>query len=121
MDTRLLFLISCFIARLSFSLSASGELNSFESVPDLEKSMYTIVDGYPCVRLLNLSGEIGCSNPGHGKVAAPVVKFKNVNQLVEPSAILVSLDELDSLLARHVFDDSIYPFQKNNRVTLPFD
>lgn len=100
MDMKLLLLLSYFIARLSFSLSASGELNSFESVPDLEKSMYTVVDGYPCVRLLSLSGEIGCSNPGNGKVAAPVVKFKNVNQLVEPSAILVSSDELESLLAR---------------------
>ncbi|KAL3525034.1 hypothetical protein ACH5RR_013406 [Cinchona calisaya] len=100
MDMRILFLISYFVARLSLSFSASGELNSFESVPDLEKSMYTVVDGYPCVRLLNLSGEIGCSNPGHAKVAAPVVKFKNVNHLVESSAILVSVDEFESLCTR---------------------
>lgn len=33
-----------------------------ESVPDLQNSMYKVVDGYPCVRLLNLSGEIGCSS-----------------------------------------------------------
>lgn len=33
-----------------------------ESVPDLTKSMYVDFDGYPCVRLLNLTGEIGCSS-----------------------------------------------------------
>lgn len=80
--------------------SASDEASLFESVPDLVKSMYVVVDGYPCVRLLNLSGEIGCSNPGHEKVVAPVVRFKNMNELVEPSAILVSVDEMESLLIR---------------------
>ncbi|KAF9683851.1 hypothetical protein SADUNF_Sadunf04G0057000 [Salix dunnii] len=39
----------------------SGSVNSMESVPDLTKSMYVDFDGYPCVRLLNLTGEIGCS------------------------------------------------------------
>lgn len=33
-----------------------------ESVPDLQKSMYMVVDGFPCVRLVNLWGEIGCSS-----------------------------------------------------------
>lgn len=37
-------------------------MNSIESVPDLRKLMYIVADGYPCVRLLNLSGEIGCSS-----------------------------------------------------------
>ena len=41
---------------------ASGDSNSMESVPDLQKSMYKVIDGYPCVRLLNLSGPIGCSS-----------------------------------------------------------
>lgn len=39
-----------------------GEITSIESVPELQKLMYVAVDGYPCVRLLNLSGEIGCSS-----------------------------------------------------------
>lgn len=33
-----------------------------ESIPDLQESMYMVVDGYPCVRLLNRSGKIGCSS-----------------------------------------------------------
>lgn len=36
--------------------------NAWESVPDLEKVMYLTVKGFPCVRLLNVSGEIGCSS-----------------------------------------------------------
>jgi nicastrin len=43
-------------------LGASGQLDSMESVPDLQKEMYKVIDGYPCVRLLNLSGVIGCSS-----------------------------------------------------------
>ncbi|KAI5648110.1 hypothetical protein M9H77_34115 [Catharanthus roseus] len=88
----------------SFASGLSGDsltwVNSFESVPDLEKSMYTDVDGYPCVRLLNLSGEIGCSNPGHGKVVAPVARLRNVNEFAKPCAVLVSVDEFESLLTR---------------------
>ncbi|RZC70238.1 hypothetical protein C5167_033377 [Papaver somniferum] len=54
----LLFLIS----QLHLSFSASDQVNTLESVPDLEQSMYLTVNGYPCVRLLNLSGEIGCAS-----------------------------------------------------------
>ena len=43
-------------------LTASKEVNLLESVPDLQKSMYVVIDGFPCVRLLNLTGEIGCSS-----------------------------------------------------------
>ncbi|KAK0597650.1 hypothetical protein LWI29_027262 [Acer saccharum] len=38
--------------------SSSDELRSMESIPDLRDSMYMVIDGYPCVRLLNLSGKI---------------------------------------------------------------
>lgn len=75
-----------------------------ESVPDLQKSMYTVVNAYPCVRLLNLSGTIGCSNPGRDKVAASIVRFENVDDISEPSAILVSSDEFPSLFTR-ISDD----------------
>ncbi|KAF7831128.1 nicastrin [Senna tora] len=82
-----LFLLLCFNVRLSFS----GQSSSMESVPDLQKSMYKVVDGYPCVRLLNLSGPIGCSNPGREKVVAPIVTFENANELSKPSAILMNI------------------------------
>lgn len=45
-----------------FHILKKGETSLMESVPDLQNSMYKVVDGYPCVRLLNLSGEIGCSS-----------------------------------------------------------
>ncbi|EPS72923.1 hypothetical protein M569_01828, partial [Genlisea aurea] len=75
----------------------------FESVPDLEKSMYVPIEGFPCVRLLNLSGEIGCSNPGRSSVVAPVVRLKDVEDLVGSAAILVSLEEFETIIGRHCF------------------
>uniref|UniRef100_A0A6M2F4Y3 Nicastrin n=1 Tax=Populus davidiana TaxID=266767 RepID=A0A6M2F4Y3_9ROSI len=99
------FLLFLFISH--FPLSFSGSVNSMESVPDLTKSMYVDFDGYPCVRLLNLTGEIGCSNPGRDKVVAPVVRYKNVNEVSKPSAVLVSLDEFLELVGRLSNDSSI--------------
>lgn len=99
------FLLFLFISH--FPLSFSGPVNSMESVPDLTKSMYVDFDGYPCVRLLNLTGEIGCSNPGRDKVVAPVVRYKNVNEFSKPSAVLVSLDEFLELVGRISNDSSI--------------
>nr|CAB3451020.1 unnamed protein product [Digitaria exilis] len=34
--------------------------------------MYLNIESFPCVRLLNLSGEVGCSNPGSEKIIAPI-------------------------------------------------
>lgn len=62
--------------------------------------MYMHIDGYPCVRLLNLSGEIGCSNPSREKVVAPIVRYKSVDELLESAAILVSIDEFEILISR---------------------
>uniref|UniRef100_A0A1D1XNW5 Nicastrin n=1 Tax=Anthurium amnicola TaxID=1678845 RepID=A0A1D1XNW5_9ARAE len=82
-------------------IPVTGQAKTFESVPDLQKAMYHIIDGYPCVRLLNVSGEIGCSNPGRGKVVAPIVKFKNADgQLSQPSTLLVAGDEMQNLFLR---------------------
>ncbi|KAH6796470.1 Zn-dependent exopeptidases superfamily protein [Perilla frutescens var. hirtella] len=102
MESKLSLLLSllCLLACVHTSFSASGETNSFESVPDLEKSMYREIEGFPCVRLLNLSGEIGCSNPGREKVVAPIVRFKNSKELTGPATVLVSVDEFESLLSR---------------------
>ncbi|WZZ52817.1 hypothetical protein YC2023_052924 [Brassica napus] len=94
-----LALVSIFLP-LPFSLA--GEITSIESVPDLQKLMYVAVDGYPCVRLLNLSGEIGCSNPGLSKVVAPLIKLKDVKDLVEPHTVLVTADEMEDFFTRHV-------------------
>lgn len=99
-DTKLLVFLLCFIAQFCLSISASDQVNSFQSVPDLEKSMYMAIDGYPCVRLLNLSGEIGCSNPGRANIVAPVARFKTANKLVEPSALMVSIDQFEELFGR---------------------
>ncbi|PHT99754.1 Nicastrin [Capsicum chinense] len=96
----LIALLSLFV--LIKEESISDQVNSFQSVPDLEKSMYIAIDGYPCVRLLNLSGEIGCSNPGRANIVAPVARFKIANKLAEPSALLVSMDQFEDLFARHV-------------------
>lgn len=101
MATHLLCLL-IFTLHLSLSsaaASASKEL-AFASVPDLEKSMYTVLDGYPCVRLLNLSGEIGCANPSLDKVVAPIVRFKKGMELIRSSSVLVPLPDFDSLLSR---------------------
>ncbi|XP_043695678.1 nicastrin [Telopea speciosissima] len=98
MAAKLVYVLLCFIAQLHLSLA--GEGNSLESVPDLESSMYLSIDGYPCVRLLNLSGEIGCANPGRGKVVAPIIRFKNETVLADSSAILVSIDDMQNFFTR---------------------
>ncbi|KAL2333210.1 hypothetical protein Fmac_014423 [Flemingia macrophylla] len=96
----------------------SGQSSSIESVPDLQNTMYATVDGYPCVRLLNLSGSIGCANPGRDKVVAPIVRFENVDKLAEPSAILVSADEFPSLFTR-ISDDSSFAIKVSGVLVEP--
>ncbi|KAG7565434.1 Nicastrin [Arabidopsis suecica] len=88
------------VSILPLHVSLAGEITSIESVPDLQKLMYVAVDGYPCVRLLNLSGEIGCSNPGINKVVAPIIKLKDVKDLVQPHTILVTADEMEDFFTR---------------------
>ncbi|EFH54135.1 hypothetical protein ARALYDRAFT_485634 [Arabidopsis lyrata subsp. lyrata] len=90
------------VSILPLHVSLASEIASIESVPDLQKLMYVAVDGYPCVRLLNLSGEIGCSNPGISKVVAPIIKLKDVKDLVQPHTILVTADEMEDFFTRHL-------------------
>ncbi|KAJ4837960.1 hypothetical protein Tsubulata_015679 [Turnera subulata] len=99
----LFLLLRLLVFNHELRLSSAGATNSMESVPDLANSMYKVVDGFPCVRLLNLSGEIGCANPGREKVAAPVVRYEKANDLARPSAVLVSLNKVQELFGRHVF------------------
>ncbi|KAK2652570.1 hypothetical protein Ddye_012426 [Dipteronia dyeriana] len=99
MATKILFyllLLFTFHSRIS----SSDELRSMESIPDLRDSMYMVIDGYPCVRLLNLSGKIGCSNPGREKVVAPIIRFKSAEELFQKSAVLVSMDEVQDFFNR---------------------
>ncbi|XP_068663226.1 nicastrin isoform X2 [Aristolochia californica] len=97
-----LFFFSVVVAlSVSVCFSIGGNTDSLESVPDLEKAMYLVVDGYPCVRLLNLSGAIGCANPGRSKVVAPLVRLKtSEDKLDRLSAVMVSLDTMKDFLAR---------------------
>ncbi|QCD98450.1 nicastrin [Vigna unguiculata] len=104
-----LIVLSLFLLLFTFQLPfrSSGQSSSMESVPDLQNTMYASIEGYPCVRLLNLSGNIGCSNPGRDKVVAPIVRFGNVDKIAEPSAILVSVEDFPTLFTR-ISDDSIF-------------
>ncbi|KAA3454245.1 nicastrin-like isoform X2 [Gossypium australe] len=108
MALKIFFLILLFSFRFRLSLSGNGQTNSMESVPDLQKSMYMVVDGYPCVRLVNLSGEIGCSNPGRDKVVAPIIKYKNKKELGQPSAILLSMGDVQGFFSRYVLPISMF-------------
>lgn len=40
------------------------------------------------------------SDPGRDKVVAPIVRFKNADKLAQPSTVLVSLNEVQSLFTR---------------------
>lgn len=91
---------SLFSIFLIFTL-LRADSSKLESVPDLEKAMYLDVEAYPCVRLLNLSGEIGCSNPGHEKVIAPIIRLKDAREkLSYPSTVLVPSEEMKSFFLR---------------------
>ncbi|WOL20134.1 nicastrin [Canna indica] len=96
-----LFLLLAFALLSSSRCSISGATDTLGSVPDLQSAMYRNIESFPCVRLLNLSGEIGCSNPGHEKVIAPIVRLKNnQDELSRPSAVLLPIEELESLFLR---------------------
>ncbi|XP_060966480.1 nicastrin isoform X2 [Cannabis sativa] len=98
------FLLFLFLFNFQLSLA---ETNLMQSVPDLQNSMYKVVDGDACVRLLNLSGEIGCSNPGREKVVAPIIRFRDANSLSRSSAVLLSLNEIQDFFIR-VSTDSTF-------------
>ncbi|KAI3979347.1 hypothetical protein MKX01_036391 [Papaver californicum] len=93
------FVLLYLISQLHLSFAASGQVNML-AVPDLEQSMYLTVNGYPCVRLLNLSGEIGCANPGREKVVAPVLRYKNIEHIDQSSSVLIQLDDMMDLMRR---------------------
>lgn len=86
------------VTLLSLGHSAVATL---QSVPELETAMYKPVDGTACVRLLTLSGEIGCGNPDRDKVVAPIVRFTSANDVLEQKAsVLLPFSQLSSFLNR---------------------
>ncbi|KAM0927258.1 hypothetical protein ACQ4PT_003316 [Festuca glaucescens] len=95
----LLAAVAC-VVLVFLAPAVSGYGATLESVPDLVKAMYVNIESFPCVRLLNLSGEIGCANPGHGQIIAPVVRFSSIDQLVQPSAVLLPLDQMSDFFLR---------------------
>nr|CAD1825288.1 unnamed protein product [Ananas comosus var. bracteatus] len=91
--------LSLLLGLLHFSIP--GAIGTLESVPDLEKAMYLNMESFPCVRLLNLSGEIGCANPGNEKIIAPIVRFgNNHDQLDRSSAVFLPLELMQSFFQR---------------------
>lgn len=92
----------CFAMFIHLAVAApAGQHSSLESFPELERAMYITVDGTPCVRLLNLSGEIGCANPGRVKVTAPIRRLENAGEhLDQPVALLLPLHEMETVFKR---------------------
>lgn len=43
-----------------------------------------------------------CSDPGLSKVVAPIIKLKDVKDLVQPHTVLVTADEMEDFFTRHV-------------------
>ncbi|CAM6086764.1 unnamed protein product [Calypogeia fissa] len=88
-----------------FLTSGSVLGSSLHYVPDIENAMYQTIDGAPCVRLLHLNGEIGCANPGRGKVQAPVQRFMNSTiALKTKTTVVLPALELHQFLERTVND-----------------
>ncbi len=83
------------------SVTAMGS-SPMRSVPDLENAMYQSLQGYPCVRLLNVTGELGCANPGRTKAIAPIQRFQDANsvQLSAPRTVLLPSSALVGFLKR---------------------
>lgn len=91
----------CFAILIHVAVAAGVQHSSIESVPELERAMYITVDGTPCVRLLNLSGEIGCANPGRVKVTAPIKRLENAEEhLDQPLALLLPAHEMEAVFNR---------------------
>lgn len=86
---------------LALLLLERSAVATFQSVPELEIAMYKPANGNACVRLLTLSGEIGCGNPGRDKVVAPIVRLASANDFLDQkAAVLLPFSELSTFLNR---------------------
>ncbi|KAI5082078.1 hypothetical protein GOP47_0001821 [Adiantum capillus-veneris] len=87
---------------------AQSAIATFQSVPELESAMYKPVDGNACVRLLTVSGEIGCGNPGRDKVLAPLFRLGSANDAVDQkSSVLLPFSELSAFLNRTLYEPDL--------------
>eukprot|EP00899_Mesostigma_viride_P027508 jgi/Mesvir1/7942/Mv11862-RA.1 len=80
------------------------------SVPALERRMFTALDSIPCVRLLNTTGGIGCSNPDRDLVEVALQRVTSTAgnlRLGGPRAIVLPYGLLDAYLARLEIDDHL--------------
>lgn len=90
---------------LALLLLLQSALATFQSVPELETAMYKPANGSACVRLLTLSGEIGCGNPDRNKVVAPIVKLEKADDFLDKTAaVLLPFSELSTFLSRTLHD-----------------
>lgn len=76
------------------------------SVPELENRMYATLQGSPCVRWLNLTGELGCGNPQRTLAKAPIQSADK--PLDSPAAVLVPSEK--------AFRDFVNRFGENENV-----
>ncbi|KAK3263540.1 hypothetical protein CYMTET_27660, partial [Cymbomonas tetramitiformis] len=77
----------------------------FSNVPDLEDHMIQDLDGHPCVRLLNLSGPIGCATDK--VVRGDVARVHSLSQSWEADRVaLLSPDLLAGFLTK-VLDEGL--------------
>eukprot|EP00250_Pteridium_aquilinum_P005740 c15793_g1_i1 orf=779-2905(-) len=89
------------LVALAFLFLEESAAATYQSVPELEMAMYKPVDGSACVRLLTLSGEIGCGNPDRDKVVAPIVRLAHANDILDQKAsVLLPFSELSTFLNR---------------------
>ncbi|MCO5567551.1 hypothetical protein L7F22_021245 [Adiantum nelumboides] len=87
---------------------AQSAVATFQSVPELESAMYKPVDGSACVRLLTLSGEIGCGNPDRDKVLAPLFRLESAyDALDQKSSVLLPFSELSAFLNRTLYESEL--------------
>jgi nicastrin len=107
----LLLLLSLLLA----PLLAHGR--SASSVPELEKRMYASLAGSPCVRWLNLTGELGCGNPSRTLVGAPIRRVED--KLDSPGAVLVSARAFREFVDRVRDDENVVGVLVENGTSSP--
>ncbi|KAL2608334.1 hypothetical protein R1flu_026907 [Riccia fluitans] len=86
----------------------SGVCFGLKSVPEIENSMYQMVDGTACVRLLSIQGEVGCAGPSRKAVHAPLWYLSDASlRLSRKTTIVMPLPALHDFLNRIVNEPSL--------------
>ncbi|XP_024531033.1 nicastrin [Selaginella moellendorffii] len=94
------------LALLGISIVTRGN-GALESVPDLERAMYRVIQGSPCVRLLSMQGESGCANPGRDKIVAPLQRLTKLEFKTKGAvAVLLPYSLFHSFLDKTLHDPS---------------